>query len=44
MEREKASPWFDFWTQLREGYDWFGKHQVPPEATVEDGRYRFEAP
>ena len=44
MEREKASPWFDFWTQLREGYDWFGKHQVPPEATVEDGRYRFEVP
>lgn len=42
MEREKESEWFDFWTNLKEGHDLFERTTIPPEVTVEDGRYRFK--
>ena len=42
MERAKDGEWFDFWTQLKEGHDHFERTKVPPEVTVEDGRYRFK--
>lgn len=44
-ERMKAAagdPWEDFWKNLREGYDWFERERIPPEVTVEGGRYRFK--
>ncbi len=41
MEREKESRWHGFWQQLKEGYDYFKREKVPPEVTVELGRYRF---
>jgi murein L,D-transpeptidase YafK len=44
MAREAGNEWFDFWTQLREGYDAFERNKVPPEVTVRDGRYRFNEP
>lgn len=34
--------WADFWSNLREGYDFFEKSHVPPEVTVKEGRYVFE--
>ena len=44
MERAKdsGSEWFDFWTNLKEGHDHFERTKVPPEVTVENGRYRFK--
>jgi murein L,D-transpeptidase YafK len=32
----------EFWKNLKEGYDLFEKNHVPPEASVEDGRYQFQ--
>ena len=41
LARETASPWFAFWTNLKQGYDWFEKARKPPETTVNDGIYQF---
>ena len=38
-----AAPGFDNTLAfLREGYDFFERERVPPEVTVEGGRYRFK--
>jgi murein L,D-transpeptidase YafK len=42
MEQAADSEWFDFWRNLKEGHDHFERTRVPPEVTVEDGRYRFK--
>jgi len=37
-----SSPLREFWSNLREGYDWFERERVPPRVTVDAaGRYRF---
>lgn len=33
--------WFDFWANLKEGYDYFEFLHRPPEVTVVDDRYHF---
>jgi murein L,D-transpeptidase YafK len=43
LAAEKGHRWEDFWTNLKQGHDWFERHKVPPEAKVQDGRYVFEA-
>jgi murein L,D-transpeptidase YafK len=42
MAREKGNEWFGFWNELHPGYDAFERSKVPPEVTVENGRYRFD--
>ncbi|WP_341407682.1 L,D-transpeptidase family protein [Luteolibacter soli] len=44
LAREAYNPWFDFWTNLKEGYDRFEHSHVPPEAEVNEksGRYEFK--
>jgi murein L,D-transpeptidase YafK len=42
LSREKDSEWYDFWTNLKEGYDFFERGQVPPEVEVVNGRYVFK--
>jgi murein L,D-transpeptidase YafK len=42
LARERYNEWFDFWTNLKEGYDFFERSHVPPEADVKDGRYVFK--
>ena len=42
LAREKDSEWFDFWTNLKEGYDLFENDRLPPEADVKSGRYEFK--
>lgn len=32
----------EFWTNLKEGYDFFEKSHVPPDVRVENGRYTFK--
>lgn len=34
--------WFDFWMNLKEGYDWFEAERRPPKVKVRHGRYVFE--
>jgi murein L,D-transpeptidase YafK len=41
MKSHEESPWIEFWTNLKEGYDFFEKNRVPPDVTVEGGRYVF---
>ena len=42
LARERYNEWIDFWTNLKEGYDFFERSHVPPEADVKDGRYVFK--
>lgn len=39
--QELQSPWFDFWSNIKEGYDYFEQNGVPPKWVVENGRYEF---
>ncbi len=39
LERNAASPWIDFWRNLKEGYDAFQTAQVPPEVGVCNRKY-----
>ncbi|WP_045855831.1 L,D-transpeptidase family protein [Teredinibacter purpureus] len=44
---EKLKPyqhhqWYEFWKNLKEGYDFFESHKVPPNVTVEASRYVFD--
>lgn len=43
LARKSESDHHEFWTNLKEGYDWFEKHRVPPDVTVKDGRYVFSS-
>lgn len=43
MARAEGDRWEAFWKEIREGYDWFETHRVPPEVTVRDGRHAFAA-
>lgn len=35
--------WYDFWVNLKEGYDWFETARRPPDVDVVAKRYVFEA-
>jgi len=45
LAKEKAKkqnrPHHAFWTNLKEGYDWFETHKTPPNVTVKNKSYRF---
>jgi murein L,D-transpeptidase YafK len=41
LAAESSHPWIDFWQNLKEGYDWFEKHGLPPDTRVVDQRYQF---
>ncbi len=43
MQAQENSTWFEFWQNLREGYDCFERTRLPPDVTVQDGRYVFAA-
>ena len=43
MNRYKNSEWFNFWKNLKEGYDFFEKNgHTPPNVEVKNKRYVFE--
>jgi len=42
MAQAKASPWFSFWSNLREGYHAFEETKIPPNILVRDQRYVVE--
>ncbi|WP_210418725.1 L,D-transpeptidase family protein [Aliikangiella coralliicola] len=37
----KNNPWYDFWKNLQQGYQWFEKNKRPPDVNVENKRYTF---
>lgn len=41
MERHRKSRWAGFWTNLKEGYDWFELEGRPPNVEVVGRRYVF---
>ncbi len=42
LKRYKNNPWYDFWKNLQEGYQYFEQHKIPPNVKVENGKYVFE--
>jgi murein L,D-transpeptidase YafK len=42
LAAERASPWFDFWSELKPGYDAFERARRPPRVDVRNRRYRIE--
>ncbi len=43
LKRYKNNPWYDFWKNLQEGYQYFEQHKIPPNVKVENGKYVFES-
>lgn len=43
MERHKDSPWYDFWLNIKQGYDAFESVWQPPKVDVCGKRYVFNA-
>ncbi len=44
MQKHKKSKWFNFWQNLKEGYDFFERFHIPPNVSVKNGRYLFQKP
>jgi murein L,D-transpeptidase YafK len=41
LERRRGNRWYDFWADLKKGYDLFEATKVPPRVEVRERRYRF---
>ena len=41
MDQARASEWYRFWLNLKQGYDLFEKNRFPPDARVENKTYVF---
>ncbi len=44
MDRYRSNQWYDFWLNLKEGYDYFEENGTPPNVEVEKRRYVFTKP
>ena len=42
MEKHINSEWYSFWQNLKQGYDFFEEHRVPPNVEVINRQYVFE--
>ena len=42
MAMRTNSPWYSFWTNLKQGYDYFETFHVPPDISVKGGKYVVE--
>ena len=42
MAKERNHRWHDFWTNLKQGYDWFETKKIPPNVSVKTQRYTFK--
>ncbi len=42
MDDYSEHRWYDFWMELKEGYDYFEAEEIPPNVTVKNGRYVIE--
>ena len=41
MDLYEGNIWYDFWTNLKEGYDYFETEKFPPRVKVENKRYEI---
>lgn len=41
MAQYADSPWISFWENLKQGYDYFQGHRIPPMVTVQEQQYAF---
>jgi murein L,D-transpeptidase YafK len=41
IQSRRSSRWFDFWLNLKQGFDIFEKKRIPPRVEVVDGTYVF---
>jgi len=41
LEKTTGQPWFEFWQNLKEGYERFETTQIPPDVSVKNKRYVF---
>ena len=39
MADHSENRWYDFWTNLKEGYDYFEREKLPPRIKVKNGHY-----
>lgn len=39
LSEEENNPWYDFWLELKEGYDYFEFQKLPPLIKVQDKQY-----
>jgi len=44
LHRYRDTPWHSFWSNLKEGYDYFEKHRRAPTIRVRERRYRIDPP
>ncbi|MFC0875683.1 L,D-transpeptidase family protein [Saccharicrinis sp. FJH2] len=42
LNKHKNSKWYNFWLNLKTGYDYFEDKKIPPNVDVESGKYVFE--
>ena len=41
MQETSQHEWHDFWSNLKQGYDWFEENRTPPNVSVRNKRYTF---
>ena len=41
LQSVTENDFYDFWSNLKEGWDWFEEHRRPPNVEVEEGKYVF---
>jgi murein L,D-transpeptidase YafK len=41
LTRHSGKPWTAYWSNLKEGWDWFETTRRPPPVSVCGGRYHF---
>ncbi len=44
LAQHKGSPWIPFWENMKQGYDFFQGHRVPPVVSVVEKNYAFQSP
>ena len=42
MKKHEGSEWHEFWSNMKEGYDFFENNRIPPNVEVSDDKYIFE--
>ena len=42
LSKYSNDQWYPFWTNLKEGYDYFNRHKRPPNVEVSNGKYVFD--
>ena len=41
LEGHKNSEFYEFWLNLKQGWDWFETRKAPPNVEVKQGKYLF---